>query len=69
MRTYMKINICQRCILPETFPGVTFDDHGVCNYCLRDESALAKASEKKGKYRERLDQLIEGVKRLSLIHI
>jgi len=24
---------CRRCILPETFPGITFDDKGVCNYC------------------------------------
>jgi hypothetical protein len=59
----MKIRICERCVLPGTFPGITFDDHGVCNHCRREESALAKASEKKGKYRERLDQLIEGVKR------
>ena len=25
---------CSRCILPETFPFITFDSHGVCNYCL-----------------------------------
>ncbi len=24
---------CQKCILPETFPGLTFDEHGICNYC------------------------------------
>lgn len=57
----MKSRICEKCILPETFPGIGFDDHGVCNYCRREESALAKASEKKGKYRERLDMLIQDV--------
>lgn len=25
---------CTRCILPETFPGIEFDENGVCNYCL-----------------------------------
>lgn len=29
--------ICSRCILPATFPDVTFDDTGLCSYC-RDES-------------------------------
>jgi glucosamine--fructose-6-phosphate aminotransferase (isomerizing) len=24
---------CSRCILPETFPYINFDDNGVCNYC------------------------------------
>lgn len=25
--------ICQKCLLPETYPGIAFDDNGVCNYC------------------------------------
>ena len=25
---------CTRCVLPETMPFITFDDAGVCNYCL-----------------------------------
>ncbi len=25
---------CTKCVLPETFPGIGFDEHGVCNYCL-----------------------------------
>jgi len=24
---------CTRCVLPETFPGISFDADGVCNYC------------------------------------
>ena len=24
---------CSRCVLPETFPFISFDDLGVCNYC------------------------------------
>jgi len=40
---------CTKCILPETFPGITFDQHGVCNYCrdykkirVKDSDALEK---------------------------
>jgi len=58
----MKIKICQRCLLPETFPGISFDDNGVCNHCRHNESSVAKAPEKKALYRERLDQLIGSVK-------
>jgi glucosamine--fructose-6-phosphate aminotransferase (isomerizing) len=28
-----KIKRCTRCILPETFPFISFDIQGVCNYC------------------------------------
>ena len=28
-----EIGRCSRCILPETFPFIDFDDDGVCNYC------------------------------------
>jgi 7-cyano-7-deazaguanine synthase in queuosine biosynthesis len=24
---------CERCILPETYPGINFDKKGICNYC------------------------------------
>jgi hypothetical protein len=29
--------ICSRCVLPESFPGVAFGDNGECSYC-RDEA-------------------------------
>lgn len=29
-----KVKQCPRCILPETFPGITFNEEGVCNFCL-----------------------------------
>ncbi len=29
-----KIRRCTRCILPETMPLISFDENGVCNYCL-----------------------------------
>ncbi len=29
----MGITRCSRCILTDSFPGIRFDDQGVCNYC------------------------------------
>ncbi len=29
------MKVCTRCVLPETFPGIVFDEEGVCNYCRR----------------------------------
>ncbi len=31
--------LCTRCVLPENFPGVKFDDQGVCNHCQQAPSA------------------------------
>ncbi|MEG8947223.1 hypothetical protein [Rosettibacter firmus] len=28
-----KLKRCSKCILPETFPFIEFDDKGICNYC------------------------------------
>ena len=25
---------CKKCILPENYPGITFNEEGICNYCL-----------------------------------
>jgi glutamine---fructose-6-phosphate transaminase (isomerizing) len=35
---------CSRCLLPETFPFVRYDAHGVCNYC-NNHVPLQKKSE------------------------
>ncbi|MBW1851047.1 MAG: hypothetical protein JRJ15_06385 [Deltaproteobacteria bacterium] len=61
----LEIKICQKCILPETFPGIKFDDQGVCKYCLKEGSTLAKAPEKKAAYRRKLDQLMLDTKGLA----
>jgi tRNA(Ile)-lysidine synthase TilS/MesJ len=56
------IQICKKCILPVTFPGIKFDDQGICNYCRRQESAAAKVPDKKEKYQKRLDHLVNDIK-------
>lgn len=56
------LRLCTRCILPETFPGISFDEEGVCNHCRREEKALQKSPEKKASYRDRLDNLMTEIK-------
>ena len=35
--------ICKRCVLPSSFPGVQFDDVGICSFCRADsESDIEK---------------------------
>ena len=29
---------CSKCVLPETFPFISFDQNGVCNYCAKSSS-------------------------------
>jgi len=48
---------CSRCVLPETFPGIDFDEKGVCNYCRRSKSA-GRLTETMDKYRGRFEKLL-----------
>lgn len=27
------MQVCKKCVLPETYPGIKFDSAGICNYC------------------------------------
>lgn len=53
---------CTKCVLPETFPGIQFDDEGVCNFCrsFRGVERLKKSMEK---YRGKFERLLEQKKR------
>jgi len=61
-RSSDNIKICTHCILPETFPGITFNESGVCNHCQREASLKTRGAERKAEYRRELDKLIENVK-------
>ncbi len=47
---------CARCLLPETYPGITFNQDGLCNFCLEfkepellgEESFLKKIHSRRG---------------------
>lgn len=51
------VNRCSRCILPDTYPGITFDQQGVCNYCRTYEK---EGYEGKEKLHSLLDSLRNG---------
>jgi len=37
---------CTRCLLPETFPGIDFDQNGICNYCHSYQPMVVLGEEK-----------------------
>lgn len=39
------LNRCVRCLLPQTFPGISFDCNGVCNICQASTSKNFKGKE------------------------
>jgi tRNA(Ile)-lysidine synthase TilS/MesJ len=49
--------ICLQCVLPETFPGVSFDERGICNYCRSDRSR-EELREKKREYQKKFESLL-----------
>jgi tRNA(Ile)-lysidine synthase TilS/MesJ len=55
------MKICSRCILPETFPGITFDEEGVCSFC-RAEPGREQHEAQKRRYLEKFQGLLQSVK-------
>lgn len=52
---------CTRCILPETFPGIRFDEDGICNFCL-EFKGLDHLEGKKAEYRQKFETLVRDYK-------
>lgn len=60
------MKICKKCVLPETYPGISFDHSGVCNYCndhisKSDESGTTTLFSKE-------EELIEFLQRYKQLH-
>jgi tRNA(Ile)-lysidine synthase TilS/MesJ len=53
---------CTQCILPETFPGISFNDQGVCNHCQRYRGKKANLAQKE-KYEAKFVQLLNEQKK------
>ncbi len=43
----MNLRRCTQCILPETFPNISFNESGVCNFCLSADSPADQAKIRK----------------------
>lgn len=53
------MRICTKCVLDEKYPGIHFDDDGVCNYCRTEKPASIqekKVNEYEAKFRELIDE-------------
>ncbi len=45
--------------MPETFPGVKFDSHGVCNHCRRRRKIAEEGGGKRDHYIEKFENIIK----------
>ncbi len=53
---------CSRCVLPETFPSIKFNDDGVYNFCTQFKG-VERLRESMEKYRKKFEILLENKKR------
>jgi tRNA(Ile)-lysidine synthase TilS/MesJ len=51
------VQICKKCVLPASFPGVSFDEEGICNHCREYERSKQRAHEQKRRHREKFERL------------
>lgn len=56
----IKNNICTRCIIDDTVPGVEFDNDGVCNYC-NDYNVLDEKFPRNAATEKRLKNVIKEI--------
>jgi predicted PP-loop superfamily ATPase len=49
---------CSRCVLPDTFPGIRFDEGGVCQHCRKFEAGEKKRGQEKARYQEKFLDLL-----------
>jgi len=50
---------CTLCVLPETFPNITFDDAGVCSYCRQFDLHRARLERQRSSMGERFQELVD----------
>lgn len=52
------LKTCSRCTLPETFPGISFNEEGLCNSCL-EFKGIDSDQVKKAEYQTKFEELIK----------
>jgi N-acetyl sugar amidotransferase len=57
------IQVCSRCIYDANISGISFDEQGVCNYCLQVEDLKQQYGTGNKKGIQALQELIESIKR------
>lgn len=49
---------CTNCVLPETFPGITFNGQGICNFC-QNYKGHGQLQQEKLKYKQKFENLLK----------
>lgn len=57
------MNTCSKCIYDERVSGISFDQSGVCNYCLQVEKLSAEFDTGLPKGEERLSKILQEIKK------
>jgi 3'-phosphoadenosine 5'-phosphosulfate sulfotransferase (PAPS reductase)/FAD synthetase len=57
----MIMKICSQCILPETFPGISFNADGLCSHCQKFDGKKTRLQEEKTKYKQKFMELLQEV--------
>ncbi len=52
---------CSNCVLPETFPGIKFNEKGICNFCQSFKGS-ANLEDKKTRFRKKFEELVKQYK-------
>jgi tRNA(Ile)-lysidine synthase TilS/MesJ len=55
------LKVCIKCALPETFPGIRFNEAGVCDQCL-DFKGVGSERAKQAEYRDKFAALVKEYK-------
>jgi tRNA(Ile)-lysidine synthase TilS/MesJ len=51
------MKVCARCVLPESFPGIQFNEEGICHFCRDFDPERLMA--RKAEYRRRFEGLVK----------
>lgn len=54
--------VCTRCIMDTTDPAITFDEHGVCSFCKRDDEMRALSGYRPGVSEQELEKTLAIIK-------
>lgn len=56
------MQICSRCIYDESVPSITFDEHGVCNYCTMVDQLVEEYQTGRPEGERRIQEIITKIK-------
>ena len=57
------IRYCSRCIYDDKVPAITFDDNGICNYCIQVEQLISQYGTGGQIGKDRMNEIVSRVKK------